>query len=155
MQLHQIQPKTKSEPIKRIGRGGKRGKTSGRGHKGQKARSGNSTRPYIRDILKKIPKLRGHGKNRARTVNSSTQKARTISLGVLESVAQKGMVITPQKLSALGVIAQEGGKYPKIKIVSTGEITKAVTIKNCSVSKVAEEKIVKVGGSVRTHVRVQ
>ncbi len=39
-----------------IGRGGKRGKTSGRGHKGQNARAGTSKRPEMRDIIKKLPK---------------------------------------------------------------------------------------------------
>ena len=45
---------------RRVGRGGKRGKTSGRGGKGQTARSGNKIRPEWRDLIKKIPKRRGY-----------------------------------------------------------------------------------------------
>ena len=70
MQLHELKPTKARKSVKRIGRGGKRGKTSGRGTKGQKARAGNSMRPEMRDIIKKLPKLRGHGKNRALTVNN-------------------------------------------------------------------------------------
>jgi ribosomal protein L15 len=45
---------------RQVGRGGTRGKQSGRGGKGQTARSGNKRRPEMRDIIKKIPKLRGY-----------------------------------------------------------------------------------------------
>ncbi|HVY35840.1 MAG TPA: uL15 family ribosomal protein, partial [Candidatus Paceibacterota bacterium] len=54
---------TKNKKKKTVGRGSKRGKTSGRGTKGQKARAGHRIRPHIRDIIKKLPKLRGRGKN--------------------------------------------------------------------------------------------
>jgi len=43
-----------------VGRGGKHAKTSGRGGKGQTARAGNKRRPELRDIIKKLPKLRGY-----------------------------------------------------------------------------------------------
>ena len=56
---------------RRVGRGGKRGKTSGRGHKGQRQHGGHGVRPELRDMIKKLPKLRGHGINRSRTVNSA------------------------------------------------------------------------------------
>jgi large subunit ribosomal protein L15 len=46
-----------------VARGGKRGKTAGRGTKGQKARAGHKIRPEIRDVIKRIPKMRGRGKN--------------------------------------------------------------------------------------------
>ena len=46
-----------------VGRGGKRGKTSGRGTKGQNARAGRKKRPEMRDFIKRIPKLRGRGKS--------------------------------------------------------------------------------------------
>lgn len=46
-----------------VGRGGKRGKTSGKGTKGQNARAGRKKRPEIRDFIKRFPKLRGRGKN--------------------------------------------------------------------------------------------
>ena len=63
MQLHELRPKTKNKPRKRIGRGGKRGTISGRGTKGQNARAGRKKRPELRDIIKRIPKLRGRGKS--------------------------------------------------------------------------------------------
>lgn len=56
MQIHQIKPKIRKEPKKRVGRGGKRGTYSGRGSKGQKARAGHRIRPYLRDVIKKLPK---------------------------------------------------------------------------------------------------
>ena len=46
-----------------MGRGGTRGKTAGRGTKGQNARAGRKKRPELRDIIKRIPKLRGRGKS--------------------------------------------------------------------------------------------
>jgi len=60
MQLHQIQPITKRRIKRRVGRGGKRGTYSGRGGKGQTARAGAKVRPEIRDLIKKIPKIRGY-----------------------------------------------------------------------------------------------
>jgi large subunit ribosomal protein L15 len=63
MQFHTLQPKTKPKTSKAVGRGGKRGKTAGRGTKGQNARAGRKKRPEIRDFIKRFPKLRGRGKN--------------------------------------------------------------------------------------------
>lgn len=59
MQLHELQPLHPAKNEKRIGRGGKRGTTSGRGTKGQKARSGHRIRPAERDLIQQLPKLRG------------------------------------------------------------------------------------------------
>jgi len=63
MQLHNLAPRTKSKKSVQVGRGGTRGKTSGRGTKGQNARAGRKKRPEIRDFIKRFPKLRGRGKN--------------------------------------------------------------------------------------------
>lgn len=63
MQWHSIKPKTKRKRSARVGRGGKRGKTAGRGTKGQNARAGRKKRPELRDFIKRFPKLRGRGKN--------------------------------------------------------------------------------------------
>ena len=60
MQLHELKRKTKNRDEKLVGRGKKRGKTSGRGGKGQTARAGNKRRPELRDIIKKLPKNRGY-----------------------------------------------------------------------------------------------
>ncbi len=60
MQLHQIQTGTRKKEKKRVGRGGKRGTYCGRGIKGQRARAGAKIRPALRDLIKKIPKIRGY-----------------------------------------------------------------------------------------------
>lgn len=63
MQFHTLQARTKRKHARRVGRGGKRGKTSGRGTKGQNARAGRKKRPELREIIKHVPKLRGRGKS--------------------------------------------------------------------------------------------
>jgi len=131
-----------------VGRGGKRGKTSGRGHKGQKARSGHKLRPEMRDIIKKLPKKRGFGKNRARTVNSSVIKPTAINLSVLDKVLNNGDTVTRVFLVEKGVIKKEKGKVPNVKILGMGEITKKVSISECSISENAKSKIEKAGGKV-------
>ncbi len=148
MQLHELKPTVVRKTAKRIGRGGKRGKTSGRGGKGQTARTGNSTRPEMRDIIKKIPKLRGHGKNRARTVNNERVRAIAVNLTKLEVAFAAGEIVSPKTLVAKGVVSTVSKKAPLVKILATGEITKKVTIEGCQVSKAAQAKIEKAGGKV-------
>jgi len=148
MQLHELKPTVVRKTTKRIGRGGKRGKTSGRGGKGQTARTGNSTRPEMRDIIKKLPKLRGHGKNRARTVNSERVTAFAVNLVKLEANFAAGEVVSPKTLVTKGVVSAVSKKAPLVKILATGEITKKLTIEGCLVSKAAQEKIEKAGGKV-------
>ena len=63
MQFHNLKAKTKRKYVRQVGRGGTRGKTAGRGTKGQNARAGRKKRPEMRDIIKRIPKLRGRGKS--------------------------------------------------------------------------------------------
>ena len=66
MNLTDLHPSPGSRPSRRRlgrGHGSGRGKTSGKGTKGQKARAGHKIRPEIRDLIKRIPKLRGRGKN--------------------------------------------------------------------------------------------
>jgi len=60
MQIHQLKRQHKNKKDRIVGRGGKHAKTSGRGGKGQTARAGNKRRPELRDIIKKLPKLRGY-----------------------------------------------------------------------------------------------
>ena len=148
MQLHQLKPKTVHKDAKRIGRGGKRGKTSGKGGKGQTARAGNSTRPEMRDIIKRIPKLRGHGKNRARTVNNERILATPVNLKVIEAVFAAGDTVSPATLMAKGIISTKKGKVPQVKILGTGEITKKVTISGCVFSASVKAKVEKAGGSI-------
>lgn len=147
MQLHELQPTKSRKTVKRIGRGGKRGKTSGRGHKGQKARAGNSTRPEMREIIKKLPKLRGHGVNRAKTVNAEKVAAVAVNVSALE-VLENGAEVNPKTLVAAGIVATRRKKAPVVKILGNGELTKKLVVSDCAVSKTAQEKIEKAGGSV-------
>ena len=133
---------------RRIGRGGKRGKTSGKGHKGQKARAGNSMRPEMREIIKKLPKLRGHGKNRAKTVNAERVLPQVVNVGTLNELVENGAEINPKTLVAYGVVGKEKGRTPRIKILGDGELEKKLTVSGCQVSKSAREKVEKAGGSI-------
>ena len=149
MQLHELQPKAPRKTAKRIGRGGKRGKTSGKGHKGQKARAGNSTRPEMRDIIKKLPKLRGHGKNRARTVNAEKQLPCVINVSTLEASFEAGATVSPKTLAATGVVATNAKRAPLVKILGNGELKKKLMIEDCQMSQSARAKIEAAGGSIK------
>lgn len=148
MQLHELAPSAPRKTAKRIGRGGKRGKTSGRGHKGQKARAGNSTRPEIREHIKKIPKLRGHGINRAKTVNAEKVRPVVVNVSALESAFEAGATVTPKIMVAAGVLETVRRKAPAVKILGNGELTKKLSIQGCQVSESAKSKIEAAGGSV-------
>ncbi len=148
MQLHELKPTAVKKTAKRIGRGGKRGKTSGRGGKGQTARTGNSTRPEMRDFIKKLPKLRGHGVNRSRTVNGERVLAVAVNLNKIEVAYTAGETVSPKTLVLKGVISSVAKRAPLVKILATGEITKKLTIEGCQVSKSAQAKIEQAGGTV-------
>ena len=148
MQLHELQPTRKRQTKKRIGRGGKRGKTSGRGHKGQKARAGNSTRPEIREQIKKLPKLRGHGTNRAKTVNEERILPVVVNVSQLETHFSAGDTVSPKTLAAAGVVTMRRKKAPAVKLLGNGELTKKLTVEGCSVSASAAAKIEKAGGTI-------
>ena len=148
MQLHELKRKTKAKSKKRVGRGGLRGKTSGRGHKGQKARAGHSLRPEIRDMIKKLPKLRGHGVNRARTVNSSVVKPTPINLSTLEANFSDGDKVNPKTLVSSGLVNKKKGKVPAVKILGTGTLSKKLEVSKCTISESAKTQIEKAGGKI-------
>jgi large subunit ribosomal protein L15 len=148
MQLHNIKQSSGITKDRRVGRGGKRGKTSGKGHKGQKSRAGHKIRPAERDIIKRLPKLRGHGKNRARTVNSSKVKPAVVNLRELEIGFIDGDRVAPKTLAVKKLIPTPSGRYPKVKILGYGTLTKKLTIADCEISKSAKEAIEKAGGKV-------
>lgn len=147
MQLHHLKPNTTRPKSIRIGRGGKRGKTSGKGMKGQKSRTGNSTRPEMRDMIKKLPKRRGFGKNRARTVNNERVEASVVNVATLEKFFTGGD-INPRILAAKGLIKIRGVAAPVVKILGDGVLSKKFTVSGCQVSKVAREKILAAQGTV-------
>ncbi len=148
MQLHELKPTAPRKSARRIGRGGKRGKTSGRGGKGQTARTGNSTRPEMRDFIKKLPKLRGHGKNRARTVNSERVLPIVVNLAKIEAAFAAGEVVSAKTLVARKIVSTASKRVPVVKILGTGEITKKLSFEGCVMSKAAAAKIEKAGGTV-------
>lgn len=127
MQLHNLS--SISKKIKRVGRGGKRGTYSGKGTKGQMARSGRRIRPAIRDLLVRLPKLRGY-KNKPLFLKSPV-----VNVGDLEKLVSGGAV----NRETLG----------KVKILGNGEVKKAFTVEGLKISKSARVKIEKAGGTVK------
>src|SRR6185295_12411171 len=103
---------------RRVGRGqgSSRGKQSGRGGKGQTARAGNKRRPELRDMIKKLPKRRGYGKNRARTVVGNRIAHFPVALEALEAVFPAGAEVTLASLAAANVIPMHAGRPMKAKI---------------------------------------
>lgn len=142
MQLHQIKPKIKFKRKKRIGRGGKRGTYSGRGIKGQKARAGHRIRPALRDVIKKLPKLRGYRMKR------KPKFSQAVNVGDLEKRFQDGEKITPQELKKRGLIKGRGGLLPEVKLLGSGEVTKKFLVSECQISEGAKKKIEKAGGKI-------
>lgn len=142
MQLNELKRKTENKGIKRVGRGGGRGKTSGRGTKGQKARAGHRIRPDVREKLKKLPKLRGYA------FNTIELKPSVVNLGSLEAMFAAGDTVSPVTLLERGLIRGRKGVTPKVKILAEGELTKKLTFTGCTVSKAALTKIEKAGGSL-------
>ena len=117
MQTNTLKASTPRIRSVRVGRGGKRGKTSGRGMKGQNARAGHRKRPEIRDIIKKLPKLRGHGKNRSRTVRTNRLAYVAINLSALEASFATGDTVTPATLFKKGLAPTRAGKIKDMKIL--------------------------------------
>lgn len=126
-------------PKKRIGRGGKRGTYSGRGQKGQRARAGRKIRPALRDVIKKLPKKRGH------RMRFPRRKAFQVSIGFLNETFDDGTVITPALLRKSGIKTHHSAD---IKILAHGALTKRFTIKGMTASRASRERIAERGGSV-------
>jgi len=135
----------KNKKSRQVGRGGAKAKTSGRGTKGQNARAGNKKRPELRDFIKRIPKLRGRGVNS----NKSIEKAYTpVTLGAISDIFSNGDKVTPATLVKKGLITLVYGTKPSVKILSTGDITKKITVSGCNISLSAKTKIETAGGKV-------
>lgn len=148
MQIHQIKRHNPNKKSRQVGRGTTRGKTAGRGTKGQRARAGHKIRPEMRDIIKKLPKRRGYGKNRARGVFADRVRPAVVNLKTLETNFEAGSLVTPILLLDKKLISRQGGKTPTVKILGGGEISKALTLSGCIVSEGAKAKIEKAGGKV-------
>ena len=143
MQIHNLKRKNKNKKSAAVGRGGTRGKTSGRGTKGQNARAGRKKRPEMRDVIKRLPKNRGY------FFKSLQTKPFPVNLQTIESVFMTGDTVSPLTLSKKGIIKASSGKLPSVKILATGELSKKITILSCAVSAAAKTKIEAVGGAVK------
>ena len=132
-------PGSVKEP-KRIGRGigSGQGKTAGKGHKGQKARSGGSIRPGFEGgqmpLQRRVPK-RGF-------VNIFAKTIKEVNVGTLEKF-EDGAVVDTQALIDAGIVktCSDG-----IKILGNGSLTKKLTVKVTAFSSAAKEKIEAAGG---------
>lgn len=142
--LNSLSTTIKRKKKKILGRGGKHAKTSGRGTKGQKARAGHKMRPQMRDIIKKLPKLRGRGKN----VNKAFGPIATIiSLENLALAFPNGGRISRKILRQKGLVT-DVRDTARVKILGTAALTTAFMVYDCEVSKGAAAAITKAGGSV-------
>ncbi|MFZ2887084.1 MAG: uL15 family ribosomal protein [Minisyncoccia bacterium] len=143
-------PASLKRPYRRVGRGqsSTRGKQSGRGGKGQTARAGNKRRPELRDIIKKIPKRRGYGKNRGRTVWGAKPRPMTVTLAQLEAKFEAGAEITPKAIIESGILSYSKQRAPQVKIVGSEGVSKKFSIKGATISAGAKAAIEKAGGSI-------
>ena len=105
-------------------------------------------RPEMRDLIKKIPKLRGHGKNRARTVVPRTPMF-VVNCSVLEANFDAGATISPDALVEKGLVTRREAVKRGVKVLGHGDLAKKFAVTGCVVSASAKEKIEKAGGSVQ------
>jgi large subunit ribosomal protein L15 len=141
MKLHELSPAAGStKEVKRKGRGhgSGNGKTAGKGHKGQKARSGGGVRPGFEGgqtaLARRIPK-RGFN-------NIFAAKYAIVNVSDLDKFVD-GTVVDTELLKASGIIKKE---LDGVKVLGNGELTKNLTVKAAKFSAAAKEKIEKAGG---------
>lgn len=142
MQLNSLKREHPNKKARTVGRGGVHGKTSGRGTKGQKSRAGNKRRPELRDIIKKLPKLRGY------RFNSHSKKIQCVNLSSL-NVFTAGATVDSNSLFEKGLVRKIGGSLPEVKILGNGDLNVKIEIVGCSVSENAKAKIEKAGGIIK------
>lgn len=135
MQLHNLSSQHRIKPKIRIGRGGKRGTTSGKGTKGQKARAGHKIRPALRDIIKKLPKMRGY-KFRRFLIHPEV-----VNFAVLEKHFKGGDTISPAVLLDRGFVQRIKGRMPRVKILGKGEGKKKFVFQDVLFSKSVARKV--------------
>jgi large subunit ribosomal protein L15 len=139
MKIHDLKPAAGStKSSKRVGRGiGSKGKTSGRGSKGQRAR--NTVRPGFEGgqmpLQQRVPKLKGFR-------NPFRIEYQAVNLDVIEASGLD--VVTPEALYAKGLVS----KGALLKVLGRGELTRAVTVHAHAFSKSAAEAVSAAGGTV-------
>ena len=142
MKLHELRPSEGAfKSSKRVGRGtgSGLGKTSGKGHKGQNARSGGGVRPGFEGgqlpLFRRLPK-RGFSNAMFKVEYA------TINVSDLEKF-EDGAVVTPELLKEMGILKKQ---LAGVKVLGNGELTKKLTVKASKFSKSAIEKIEAIGG---------
>lgn len=142
MNLHDLKPTPGSrKPRKRAGRGDSSGlgRTAGRGEKGQKSRTGSSIRPHFEGgqipLFRRLPK---------RGFNSPDHKVYAlVNLGDVDKNFEANEVVDFASLKAKGLV---GKKQLDLKVLATGELSKAFTFKANKFSEAAKAKIEAAGG---------
>ena len=144
MKLHELSPvagSVKESKRKGRGHGSGNGKTAGKGHKGQKARSGGSIRPGFEGgqmpLPRRLPKRGFH--------NNFMKVYSVVNIEALNRF-ENGTVITAELLKAEGIISKI--EKDGLKVLGRGELTQRLTVKAAKVSNSAREAIVAVGGTV-------
>jgi large subunit ribosomal protein L15 len=145
MRLHDLKPRPGAKHRKKrvgCGESSGHGKTSGKGHKGQKARSGGSIRPSFEGgqmpLFRRLPK---RGFNQA----AFRDAIGTINLDDLEKRFEAGASVNEASLREAGLLR---GRLDAIKLLGRGEITKRLTVEVDLASASAREKLEKAGGSL-------
>ena len=146
MKLNNLRPNEGggSKPRKRLGRGpgSGTGKTSGKGHKGQNARSGGGVRPGFEGgqmpLFRRLPK-RGF-------TNIFAKEIAIVNIEDLNRF-EDNTVVTPELLFSEGLV-KKGKAKDGVKILGDGELTKSLTVKAHKFSKSAAEKIESAGGKI-------
>jgi large subunit ribosomal protein L15 len=140
--LSTLRPAPGSSPVrKRLGRGpgSGLGKTSGKGHKGHKARTGGATNPGFEGgqtpLYRRLPK-RGF-------TNPFKVTAQAVNLRQLRKVT--GQVVNPETLFAAGLI---GKRHVPVKLLGTGDADRAYTVQGVSLSASARAKLEAAGGTI-------
>ena len=142
MKLDELKPAQKNTKRTRVGRGvgSGLGKTSGRGHKGQKARSGGGVRRGFEGgqtpLYRRLPK---RGFSNAKF----TTRYATINLDDLNKYFKDGDVVTPEVLKEKGILKNQ---LSGVKVLANGTLEKKLTVKANRFSNVAVSKIEAAGG---------
>jgi large subunit ribosomal protein L15 len=149
--LHSLNPAPGSRRSrKRVGRGGGsgHGKTSGRGHKGAGARSGNKRKLGYEGgqnpIHMRMGKLRGPHQKMSMPFENFRTKTQPVNLSDLDARFKSGDQVTPESLKAAGLAKRRD----PVKILARGEIKKKLTVRAHGFSAAAKEKIEAAGGTV-------
>jgi large subunit ribosomal protein L15 len=151
--LHNLKPKPGArKPRKRVGRGegSGLGKTSGRGHKGAGARSGNKRKVAYEGgqnpIHMRMRKLRGPHRKMSMPFERFRTRTQPVNVSDLEARFSAGAEVTPESLREAGLAKRSD----PVKILARGEVSKKLTVRAHAFSAAAKQKIEAAGGTCET-----